>query len=231
MAQAQVQGWRRFLGPLGPRPRLTASIVVGLAVGAGCALFAKEMRPATWLILGWDALSFAFLGSMFFNWFRHDPEDIREQAAIDDEGRGMILALVVVAAAASIWAVGAELSLAKDAHGLMKAAHVVLAFTTVLASWAMVQLIFALHYAHEYYGVDEGDGVRDAEGIEFPGMEAPDYWDFLYFSVVIGVAFATADANITSKGLRRLALVHSLVAFAFNAVIIALTINLTAGLF
>ncbi|MFI4967036.1 MAG: DUF1345 domain-containing protein [Caulobacterales bacterium] len=231
MADTGIKGWRRWLGPLGPRPRLTASIAVGLAVGVACALFAKEMRGTTTLILGWDALSFTFLGSMFFTWFQHEPQDIRGQAAVDDEGRGTISTLVVVAAAASVWAVGAELSLAKDAHGIMKAAHVVLAFVTVIASWLMVQLIFALHYAHEYYGIDADDGARDAEGIEFPGKEAPDYWDFLYFSVVIGVACATADANITSKGLRRLATLHCLVAFAFNTIIVALTINLTAGLF
>jgi uncharacterized membrane protein len=95
----------------------------------------------------------------------------------------------------------------------------------------MVQMIFALHYAHEYYGVDEDDGARDAEGIDFPGHVPPDYWDFLYFAIVIGVACATADADFTSQGLRRLGTVHSLVAFAFNTIIVALTINLTAGLF
>ena len=231
MAETQIKGWRRMLGPLGPRPRLTASIAVGLAVGVACALFAGQMRYSTTLILGWDALSVTFLGSMFFSWFQHSPEDIRRQSALDDEGRGAILGLVVVAAAASVWAVGAELSLAKDAHSLLKAAHIALAFATVVTSWMMVQLIFALHYAHEYYGADDSDGVRDAEGIEFPGNEAPDYWDILYFSVVIGVACATADANITSKGLRRLSTVHCLVAFAFNTIIVALTINLTAGLF
>jgi len=231
MAETQIKGWRRWLGPLGPRPRLTASILVGLAVGVPCALFAADMRASTALILGWDALSFTFLGSMFFTWFQHQPDDIRHQAALDDEGRGAISALVVVAAAASVWAVGAELSLAKDAHGVMKAGHVVLAFVTVIASWTMVQLIFALHYAHEYYGVDDDDGARDAEGIDFPGNEAPDYWDFLYFAIVIGVACATADADFTSKGLRRLGTIHSLVAFAFNTIIVALTINLTAGLF
>lgn len=231
MVERYVTGWRRFLGPFGPRPRLTASIAVGLVVGVGCALFAKEMRPSTWLILGWDSLSFAFLGSMFLSWFRHDAADIRHQAAIDDEGREMISTLVIVAAAASVWAVGAELSLAKEDHGLMKVGHIVLAFATVVASWMMVQMIFTLHYAHEFYGVDEDDGARDQGGIEFPGHEPPDYWDFLYFSVVIGVACATADANITSKGLRRLSTVHCLVAFAFNTLIVALTINLTAGLF
>jgi uncharacterized membrane protein len=231
MAETTIKGWRRFLGPLAPRPRLTASIAAGVVVGVGCALFAKEMRNSTGLILGWDSMAFSFLGSMFLDWFRHEPADIRAQAARDDEGRGAISFLVVLAAAASVWAVGAELSLAKDAHGILKAGHVVLAFVTVVASWMMVQLIFALHYAHEYYGVDESDGARDAEGIEFPGKEAPDYWDFLYFSTVIGVACATADANIASKGLRRLAMIHGLVAFAFNTIIVALTINLTAGLF
>ena len=231
MVEAQVKGWRRMLGPLGSRPRLTASIAVGLIVGVGCGLFAHEMRLSTAAILGWDALSFSFLGSMLATWFQHDAVDIRRQSALDDEGREMISTLVIVAAAASVWAVGAELSLAKDAHGLMKAVHVILAFVTVVASWLMVQMIFTLHYAHEYYGVDEDDGARDIQGIEFPGHDEPDYWDFFYFSVVIGVACATADANITSKGLRRLATVHCLVAFAFNTLIVALTINLTAGLF
>jgi len=230
MAQSRTRRWR-FLGPFAPRPRLTISILVGIAVGTACALFASEMRAFTSLILGWDALSFAFLGSMFFTWFQHDAADIRHQSALDDEGREIISTLVIVAAAVSVWAVGAELTLAKDAHGLMKTAHIVLAFGTVVASWMMVQMIFTLHYAHEYYGVDEDDGARDAKGIDFPGSDPPDYWDFLYFSVVIGVACATADADFTSKGLRRLGTVHSLVAFAFNTIIVALTINLTAGLF
>lgn len=231
MAETRIKGWRRILGPLAPRPRLTASIAVGLVVGVACALFAKDMRGTTTLILGWDALAFSFLGSMFLNWFQHDTADIRHQAALDDEGREVISTLVIVAAAASVWAVGAELSLAKEAHGFMKGTHIVLAFGTVIASWSMVQMIFTLHYAHEFYGVDADDGTRDVGGLEFPGREAPDYWDFLYFSVCIGVACATADVNVASKGLRRLSTIHCLVAFAFNTIIVALTINLTAGLF
>jgi uncharacterized membrane protein len=161
----------------------------------------------------------------------HSPTDIRARAALDDEGKGVILSLVLAAAAASVWAVSLELGLAKDAHGAMKLAHVTLAFVTVVGSWLMVQMIFALHYAHEYYGVDEDDGAADAGGLDFPGVQEPDYWDFLHFAVVIGVACATADVEFTSKGLRQLGTIHSLVAFAFNTVIVALTINLTAGLF
>jgi len=231
MAENNPLGWRRVLGPFGPRPRLTISILVGLVVGVASVAFAPHAVLSTRLILGWDALTLTFLGAMFVSMIEHSPTDIRAQAALDDEGRGVILALVLIASAASVWAVGAELSLAKDGHGVMKIARIALAFLTVVVSWLMVQMVFALHYAHEYYGVDEDDGVSDALGIEFPGTQTPDYWDFLYFAIVIGVACATADANITSKGLRQLGTVHSLVAFAFNTIIVALTINLTAGLF
>jgi uncharacterized membrane protein len=220
----------RMMGPFRSRPRLAVSILAGLSAGVAMLAF-PEMRASTRLIVGWDVLSVAFLGSMLATMMDHTPTDIRARAALDDEGRGFILTVVLVAAAASVWAVGAELSFAKDAKGLMKLGHVAMAFGTVVASWFMVQMIFTLHYAHEYYGVDEDDGIRDAGGIEFPGHEAPDYWDFLYFAIVIGVASQTADCNIASKGLRRLNTVHCLVAFAFNTVIVALTINLTAGLF
>jgi uncharacterized membrane protein len=219
-----------MLGPFGPRPRLTLSILLGIAAGLA-TLALPEMKTSTRLIVGWDALSIAFLGSMTLTMLDHTPTDIRTRAALDDEGRGFILTLVLVAAAASVWAVGAELGLAKDAKGLMKALRIGLAFGTVIGSWFMVQMIFALHYAHEFYGVDEDDGARDAGGLDFPGDKEPDYWDFLHFSIVIGAACATADVNFTSKGLRQLGTLHSLVAFAFNTVIVALTINLTAGLF
>lgn len=220
----------RLLGPFGPRPRLTLSILLGIAVGLACLAF-PQMNVSTRLVVGWDALSLAFLGSMFATMLQHTPTDIRARAALDDEGRGFILTLVLLATAASVWAVGAELGLAKEAKGLMKVGRIGLAFGTVIASWLMVQMIFALHYAHEFYGVDEDDGARDAGGLEFPGDKEPDYWDFLYFSIVIGAACATADVNFLSKGLRQLGTLHSLVAFAFNTVIVALTINLTAGLF
>jgi uncharacterized membrane protein len=231
MADGRAMGWRRFLGPLGPRPRLTAAVGVGLAVGVALTWLAPQMVLSTRLVLAWDAVCVTFLATMLTRMVQHSPTEIRAQAAIDDEGRGAILGLMLIASAASVWAVGAELSLAKEAHGALKIARIVLAFSTVVASWMMMQMIFALHYAHEYYGVDEADGVRDAEGIDFKGTEPPDYWDFIYFAVVIGVACATADADFTSKGLRRVGTVHSLVAFAFNTIIVALTINLTAGLF
>jgi uncharacterized membrane protein len=221
-----------MLGPLlAPRPRLTASLAVGIAASFAVGLLIPGVKLPTALIAGWDALAVTFIVSMLFSMVEYSPEDIRARAASDDQGRVAILALVLVAVAASIGAVVLELSMAKDAWGLEKWPPIILAFGTVTASWFMVQMIFTIHYAHEYYGVDETTPTGDAGGLLFPGDESPDYWDFLHFSIVIGVASQTADVQFTSKGLRRLGTVHSLVAFAFNTVIVALTINLMAGLF
>ena len=106
----------------------------------------------------------------------------------------------------------------------------VLAFATVAGSWLFVQVMFALHYAHEFFAEDEEEQSHRA-GLLFPGDEPPDYWDFLHFSIIIGVASQTADIQITSKTLRRLGTAHSLTAFGFNTVVLALTINLLASLF
>src|SRR5579862_268301 len=134
------------------RPRLLAAIGVGIIVGVSLAFLGTGIDRSTRLILSWDALAVTFLGSMMLSMIQHSPTEIRARAVLDDEGKGVILGLVLVAAAASVWAVGDELSLAKDAHGLVKLGRIVLAFGTVIASWMMVQMIFALHYAHEYYG-------------------------------------------------------------------------------
>ena len=104
----------------------------------------------------------------------------------------------------------------------------VLALTTVALSWTFVHLIFAFHYAHAFYA-PAGKG-KDFGGLLFPGGEAPDYWDFLHFSLIIGVAQQTADIQITARTLRRTATVHSVTAFLFNTVIVALTVNLAVGL-
>jgi uncharacterized membrane protein len=138
--------------------------------------------------------------------------------------------VVLAAAITAVVAIALELSLAKNAHGLERGLRVALAFATVAASWFMVHLIFALHYAHGYYDRDD-EGATDARGLRFPGEEEPDYWDFLHFAVIIGVASQTADIAISAKRLRRLNTVHALFSFCFNTVIVALTINLLAGLF
>lgn len=212
------------------RPRLTGAAIIGVCVGVALLIAAPDIRGTTAFTAGWNAFCLVFLGSTVRAIWGRGPEHIRASATRQDEGRHLILGLVLAASVASLVAVAGELSYARQSHGMIQAAHVAAAFWAVAASWLTVQAIFALHYAHEYYSA-RGAGRADSGGLVFPGGEAPDYWDFLHFSVVIGVAAQTADIAITAKPLRRLATLHSLVAFAFNTVVVALTISLLAGLF
>jgi uncharacterized membrane protein len=231
MVQARVDRRRRWLWIFTSRPRLLAGLICGVCAGAAAAYVSPSLSLPAAATIGWDAMCLVYMASVSAAMYGHDPDDIRARAAREDEGRGIILALVLIAAAVSVIAIGAQLSAARSEHGVAKAAHVGLAFGTVAASWLMVQLVFALHYAHEYYDENRAQAGADMKGLAFPGGELPDYWDFVHFSFVIGVAAQTADIAFTSKELRRIGTVHSLVAFAFNTVIVALTINLLAGLF
>ncbi|HSV03337.1 MAG TPA: DUF1345 domain-containing protein [Phenylobacterium sp.] len=231
MAEADADDRRPWWGVFASRPRLLGALLLGTTAGLGLAKFVPGLPGVTDGVLGWDVLCAAFMLSVSAAFIDHSPDDIRARAEREDEGRGLILTLVLIAATASIAAIAAELSFAKGEHGWLKIGHIALAFGTVAASWLMMQLVFALHYAHEYYDENPDCGGRDMKGLAFPGGESPDYWDFIHFAVVIGVACATADVEFTSKQLRRIGTVHSLVSFAFNTIIVALTINLLAGLF
>ena len=221
---------RRMLGAFVARPRLLAGVGAGLVVWALLLLVPSDLSLTTSAILAWDVTCAVYIVAAVAMMWRADEHRIRSTAATQDQGQGVILALVIAAAAASIWVIAKELSAAKADVGLLKALRVALVFATVAASWFMVQLVFALHYAHEYYAPGDKPGA-DAGGLLFPGGEAPDYWDFLHFSIVIGVASQTADIAFSSKRLRRVGTVHGVVAFTFNTVVLALTINLLAGLF
>ncbi len=216
------------------RPRMLAGIVVGAAVGAGLWLLPNDLRWSTRSILAWDSAALTFITLMMLMMADCGVEQIQARAAAQDEGRGLTLIVSVIAATASVLAIAAELSLAKSDHGLVKALRVGLAFATIAASWFFTHLIFALHYAHEYYSPDtcpDQDGHAERGGLGFPGDEPPDYWDFLHFALIIGVASQTADISFTAKALRRIGTIHGVLSFVFNTVALALTINLLAGLF
>ena len=146
----------------------------------------------------------------------------------EDEGRLVILAFVVTASLMCLGAIVVELAFAKDLKGMLRYTHIALAALTIVSSWAFTQVMFALHYAHDYY-------VRDARGehggLDFPGEQTPDYGDFLYFSCVIGTSGQTADVNISSRKMRRINMMHCVLAFFFNTTLVALTINIASGLF
>jgi uncharacterized membrane protein len=147
-------------------------------------------------------------------------DGIRARAAALDEAGRAVLPLALVAAMARVAVVIGE-AIGGAGGGAA------LALTTVALSWLFVHVIFAFHYAHAWYAPAAG---RDAGGLIFPGGDEPDYWDFLHFSMIIGVAAQTADVQIASKALRRISTVHSVTAFVFNTVIVALSVNLAVGL-
>lgn len=219
------------LGPFASRPRLVGAIAAGLLAGLCLAFIPNAMKPSTRAITAWDVGCCWFIVASLIGMSGRKGRDIQQRAALQDDGRGMILGLVLLASAASLTAVGLELSQAKSAHGLFKILQITLAFATVVVSWFVAQLIFALHYAHEYYSLTADPPHVLRKGLKFPEGGEPDYWDFLHFSVIIGVASQTADIAYDSRTLRRIGTVHSLLAFAFNTIVVALTINLWAGVF
>ena len=172
-----------------------------------------------------------FLLMSWWVMLRATPATMRQNAQRQDEGRLVILGVVTAAACVSILAIGFMLKDAKNASGSIVFLHVVLAAVTILGSWLLVHTIFALHYAHGYY--QDGDKTLEdckAEGLDFPGDIEPDYWDFLYFSFVIGMTSQVSDVQIESREMRRLGLLHGVLSFFFNTAIVAMSINLIAGL-
>lgn len=153
-------------------------------------------------------------------------EAIRARAAELDEASVAVLPLSLLAAAASVAVVISEA--ASGSAGGDRGVEALLTLGTVVASWLFVHVLFGLHYAYRYYAPDEGKGDRG--GLVFPGETAPDYWDFLHFALIIGVASQTADVQIADPALRRLATVHSVTAFVFNTVLVALAVNLAVSL-
>jgi uncharacterized membrane protein len=207
------------------QPRFFTSLLVG---ALAWSLLAQGWRPSTRLLVAWDCATALYLMMALVMMARSNIDRIRYRAALQDEEDLVILGLTVITALISLGGVVAQMATAKTLQGHDEWQHVVLSGLTVLLSWTFTHTIFAIHYAHEYYAGPENEL---AEGLHFPGDEPPDYWDFVYYSFVIGTACATADVNVTSKNMRRITALHCVVAFFFNTTILALTVNIGAGLF
>jgi len=175
----------------------------------------------------WDVGIAVYLALTYAMMWRTDIESIRRRAAEQDEGAYFILLLSIVATFASLIAVLFALGGSKQAPTGVAVFDVSLAVATILLSWTFVHTIFSFHYAHEYYG-ERRDGKIG--GLKFPGDTEPDYRDFLYFSLVIGMTSQVSDVAVTSKVIRRLVNFHGVLSFFFNLVILALTVNMVANL-
>ena len=199
------------------RPRTFISLAVGILVGL---LLPGVERPVTRLLLGWDALIAVYLVLVYAMMLGNDHRHIRRAAAMQDDGRFIILLVTATGAFASIAAIVSELGTHRGA------AELTIAITTIALSWAAVHTTFALHYAHDYY--------RSAKpgGLQFPSGDKEDhadYWDFVYFSFVIGMTAQVSDVGITDKTIRRTATAHGIVSFIYNTALLALTVNIAAS--
>lgn len=211
---------QRLASHLRARPRLYAA----LALGALAAwLLPASVRPATRGLIGWNVAIWLYLAAMLVLMQRADHERLRHVAALHSEGAAAILVGVVCAVAASVIAIVGELAEAHAAGQAHHWQHVVLALTTLIGSWLLLPTLFALSYASVYFEADRG--------LDFPGDEGPpDYLDFMYYAVTIAATAQTADVAITTRSMRRWTLAQQLVSFAFNTALLALAINIAAGL-
>ncbi len=209
------------------RPRLAISAVLGILV---YLLLPARIGESTRLLAAFDLAAIAFLAAIWIMMARASTADMRRRAQIEDEGRNVVLALSAAVASAILLSIGFELHGIRDLPPSAAGPHVALAVVAILLAWFFMNTMFALHYAHFFYGDADGPADAEARGLAFPGRAEPDYWDFLYFSFVIGMTFQVSDVQIESHRVRRTGLAHGVLAFFFNVVVLALTINIIAGL-
>lgn len=208
------------------RPRMFFSVLLAVIAWFAFGHFVPENLRT---LATWDTASLTYIVLAWQMMVLSTPEEVRTRAEMQDESRWVILIILVAAAFFSLAAIVNVLHEAKD-QPVDKTATIALAGFTIVVSWFLVHTIFALHYAHEYYSKRSGKKATVGGGLDFPGDEKPIYNDFLYFSFVVGMTCQVSDVCVSSRSMRLLTLLHGVLSFFFNTVILALSINLAAGL-
>lgn len=206
------------------RPRMSMAVLLGVAVG----LAAPGPTPMTRALIGWNAGVWSYLALMAWMMVRADHGHLRRIALAYRQGAAVVLGLVVAASVASVAAIVVELAWLR--HGPAGASpwpHLLLAAGTLVGAWLLLPVVFTLSYASHYYRPQVPDGLKFPD--EDPHFQ-PNYADFLYFAFTLAVAAQTSDVVVTSRAMRKLVLLQSVLSFAFNAAILALAINIAAGL-
>jgi uncharacterized membrane protein len=207
-------------------------LILGLAAGAATFLaLYGHLRFARAAIAAWDGFAVVILVLVWLTILRTPQRNIRTIAQRQDLSRLLAFLFVVVTACAALFAVGFLVSAKKSETGEHFLVQLLLTLLTVILSWTLVHTVYGLRYAHAFYGDSDEPGVHQhAGGLIFPGNRPPDYFDFAYFSFVVGMTCQVSDVQITSRRMRRLTLAHSVLSFGFNTIILALLINTVSGL-
>ncbi len=201
--------------------RVVASGIGGFVVGLLAVL-----AGATWavaLTAGWSAGAALFLAAVWHEVLTLSPTQTKNAARFEDDSRAAADTVLLAASVASLLAVGFVLVGASNRTGLMKGGYVVLAVAGVVVAWAAVHTVYALRYARLYYAEPIG-------GVDFHADDQPDYRDFAYLALTIGMTFQVSDTDLNVKPIRRLAIQHALLSYVFGAVIVALMINIVGSL-
>jgi len=200
------------------RPRTFFAVALGIVA---FFLLPSSLRLVTRLLIGWDSFVTVYIVLVTIMMGRSTLATIRRMAALQDDGRYLIPLLTALGAFASLAAIVFELGQANH-----KPAELMFATLTVALSWAAVHTGFALHYAHEYYRGSKPGGLQFPSGDK---DEHADYWDFVYFSFVIGMTAQVSDVGITDKSIRRTVTAHGIISFVFNTALLALMVNIAAS--
>src|SRR3954449_9862868 len=200
------------------RPRTFVAVAIGIVA---FFLLPDSLRLVTRLLIAWDGFITVYLTLVYIMMFRCELSHIRRNAVLQDDGRFLILLVTAFGAFASIAAIVLELGSSNRS-----APQLALATVTIALSWAAVHTTFALHYAHDYYRGAKPGGLQFPSGDEH---DHADYWDFVYFSFVIGMTAQVSDVGITDKTIRRTATAHGIISFIFNTALVALMVNIAAS--
>lgn len=203
-------------------------MLIGLGAAVLAGLIVRTHALWTAALAVYDAFAFVILGLICVTIALTPYQQIRAVAQRQDVGRTVIFIFVVIVACAALFAVAFIIRHAKPEQHLT--IHLLLALATVVLSWLLMHAVFGLRYAHNFYGNSETDSKKHAGGLQFPGEASPDYRDFAYFSYVIGMTCQVSDVTVTTREMRRLVLLHGVLSFGFNTVILALTINTVSSL-
>ena len=207
-------------------------LMIALAVTAVtiCLTWGHMSAPAM-IMVSWSSCALTIIILAWTVILGAHPREIRQIARLKDSNRIIVLLFVIIASCVSLFSI---IFLLKAAKGHEGSTHTILmSVSSVVISWWMLHTVFTMSYAHMYYtNTPDKKDPKDAVigGLQFPDEKEPDYLDFVYFSFVIGMTFQVSDVEIASRPIRRIALLHALISFAFNTAIVALSINVISGL-
>ena len=216
-----------FIAKISGLKKLMFCLVVSLGIFTILSIFKIDIFSR--IIMGWDTFSFLMIILSWLLFFSTASTDLCSVVEKQDDGLKAIFFIILIAVCSSVFGT-LVLMTQKNEYSVNKIVHTIISLSPIFLSWILLHTIFTIRYAHLYHDHNKLNTGSNIGGIDFPGKIQPDYIDFAYFSFVIGMTFQVSDITISSKAIRRFVLMHSLISFVFNTIIVALSINTISNL-